>query len=114
MLIGSSCSPLSLSATLAGAAGATKAISFKLATLTDVHWSTSGDVLLMTVLGGLGTFWGPVVGAIVVVTLEDYLADSGLPIDMTIGAIFIVCILLFRRGIVGELQTALKWRPDPK
>ena len=71
-----------LSATLAGVAGATKAIAFKLATLTDVHWSTSGAVILMTVLGGLGTFWGPVVGAIVVVTLEDYLADFGLPIDM--------------------------------
>ncbi|MGZ5842938.1 MAG: branched-chain amino acid ABC transporter permease, partial [Xanthobacteraceae bacterium] len=96
-----------LSATLAGVAGATKAITFKLATLTDVHWSISGAVVLMTVLGGLGTFWGPVVGAIVVVTLEDYLADSGLPIDMTIGAIFIVCILLFRRGVVGELQAVL-------
>jgi branched-chain amino acid transport system permease protein len=96
-----------LSATLAGVAGATKAICFKLATLTDVHWSTSGAVILMTLLGGLGTFWGPVVGAVVVVTLDDYLADSGLPIEAVIGAIFILCILLFRRGIVGELQTLL-------
>jgi branched-chain amino acid transport system permease protein len=99
-----------LSATLAGVAGAAKAITFKLATLTDVHWSTSGSVILMTLLGGLGTFWGPVVGAIVVVTLEDYLADSGLPIEAVIGAIFILCILLFRRGVVGELQALLLHR----
>jgi branched-chain amino acid transport system permease protein len=96
-----------LSAALAGVAGATKAITFKLATLTDVHWSTSGTIILMTLLGGLGTLWGPVVGALVVVTLEDYLADAGLPIEAVIGAIFILCILLFRRGVVGELQALL-------
>jgi branched-chain amino acid transport system permease protein len=96
-----------LSATLAGVAGATKAIVFKLATLTDVHWSTSGSIILMTLLGGLGTLWGPVVGALIVVTLEDYLADAGLPIEAVIGAIFILCILLFRRGVVGELQALL-------
>jgi len=99
-----------LSATLAGVAGATKAITFKLATLTDVHWSTSGSIILMTLLGGLGTLWGPVVGALIVVTLEDYLADSGLPIEAVIGAIFILCILLFRHGVVGQLQALLSHR----
>ncbi|MDB5570952.1 MAG: putative branched-chain amino acid transporter, permease component [Hyphomicrobiales bacterium] len=93
-----------LSAALVGLAGANKAIAFKLATLTDVHWSTSGSVILMTLLGGLGTLLGPFVGALVVVTLENYLADSGLPIQAVIGGIFILCILLFRRGIVGEAQ----------
>jgi branched-chain amino acid transport system permease protein len=96
-----------LSAGLAGVAGATKAIAFKLATLTDVHWSTSGSVILMTLLGGLGTLWGPVVGALIVVTMEDYLADTGLPIQAVIGGIFILCILLFRRGVVGELQALI-------
>ena len=93
-----------LSAALVGLAGANKAIAFKLATLTDVHWSTSGSVILMTLLGGLGTLLGPFVGALMVVTLENYLADSGLPINAVIGGIFILCILLFRRGIVGEAQ----------
>ncbi len=96
-----------LSAALVGLAGANKAIAFKLATLTDVHWSTSGSVILMTLLGGLGTLLGPFVGALIVVTLENYLADSGLPIQAVIGAIFIACILLFRRGIVGEAQAWL-------
>lgn len=93
-----------LSAALAGLAGANKAIAFKLATLTDVHWTTSGSIILMTLLGGLGMLLGPFVGALVVVTLENYLADSGLPIQAVIGAIFTLCILLFRRGIVGEAQ----------
>ena len=96
-----------LSAALVGLAGANKAIAFKLATLTDVHWSTSGSVILMTLLGGLGTLLGPFVGALMVVTLENYLADSGLPINAVIGGIFILCILLFRRGIVGEAQAWL-------
>ena len=96
-----------LSATMAGLAGSTKAIAFKIVALTDVHWSTSGSVILMTLLGGLGTLFGPVVGAAVVVSMEDYLADSGLPINAVIGAIFILCILLFRRGIVGEIQQRL-------
>ena len=99
-----------LSAALAGLAGANKAIAFKLATLTDVHWTTSGSVILMTLLGGLGTLFGPIVGALVVVTLENYLADSGLPIQLVIGTIFILCILLFRRGIVGEAQAFLERR----
>ncbi len=93
-----------LSAALVGLAGANKAIAFKLATLTDVHWSTSGSVILMTLLGGLGTLLGPFVGALMVVTLENYLADSGLPVQAVIGGIFILCILLFRRGVVGEAQ----------
>ena len=97
-----------LSAALVGLAGANKAIAFKLATLTDVHWSTSGSVILMTLLGGLGTLLGLFVGALMVVTLENYLADSGLPINAVIGGIFILCILLFRRGIVGEAQAWLE------
>ena len=97
-----------LSAAVAGLAGANKAIAFKLATLVDVHWSTSGNVVLMTLLGGLGTLFGPVAGAIIFVTLENYLADSGLPVQLVIGAIFIGCILLFRRGVVGEIEHLMK------
>lgn len=97
-----------LSAAIAGLAGANKAIAFKLATLTDVHWTTSGSVILMTLLGGLGTLLGPFVGALITVTLENYLADSGLPIQAVIGAIFILCILLFRRGVVGEARVWLE------
>ena len=97
-----------LSAAIAGLAGANKAIAFKLATLVDVHWSTSGNVVLMTLLGGLGTLFGPVAGAIIFVTLENYLADSGLPVQLLIGAIFIGCIMLFRRGVVGEIEHLMK------
>jgi len=97
-----------LSAALAGLAGANKAIAFKLATLVDVHWTTSGNVVLMTLLGGLGTLFGPVAGAVVFVMLENYLADSGLPVQLVIGAIFILCILLFRRGVVGELERFIR------
>jgi branched-chain amino acid transport system permease protein len=97
-----------LSAAIAGLAGANKAIAFKLATLVDVHWTTSGNVVLMTLLGGLGTLFGPVAGAIIFVTLENYLADSGLPVQLVIGAIFIGCILLFRRGVVGEIENLFK------
>jgi branched-chain amino acid transport system permease protein len=96
-----------LSAAIAGLAGANKAIAFKLATLVDVHWSTSGNVVLMTLLGGLGTLFGPVAGAIFFVALENYLADSGLPVQLVIGAIVIGCILLFRRGLVGEIENLL-------
>ena len=98
-----------LSATLAGLAGSTKAVATHLATLTDVHWATSGDVLLMALLGGSETLFGPVVGAILVVTMSDYLAASGLPIPVVIGATFILCILLFRHGIVGEIQRLARW-----
>jgi branched-chain amino acid transport system permease protein len=97
-----------LSATLAGAAGATKALVFQLASLTDVHWSMSGEVVLMTLLGGLGTIFGPVVGAIVIIAMESYLADLGAWVTVVQGAIFVVCVLAFRRGIVGEIGHFLK------
>jgi len=92
-----------LSATLAGLAGATKAIVFQLASLTDVHWTMSGEVVLMTLLGGMGTIFGPVVGAFAIVGLESYLAGFGQWVTVITGSIFVVCVLAFRRGIVGEL-----------
>jgi branched-chain amino acid transport system permease protein len=92
-----------LSATLAGLAGATKAIVFQLASLTDVHWTMSGEVVLMTLLGGMGTIFGPVVGAFVITGLENYLAGFGEWVTVITGVIFVVCVLAFRRGIVGEL-----------
>ncbi len=92
-----------LSAALAGLAGATKTVVFQLASLTDAHWHTSGEVVLMTLLGGLGTVFGPVVGAFVVVGLQNQLADKvGSWVQVIMGAIFVVCVLAFRRGIVGE------------
>ena len=97
-----------MSAALAGLAGATKAIVFQLATLTDVSWQMSGEVVLMTLLGGMGTLFGPMVGAALVVTLQNYLAATNLPVTVVIGAIFVVCVLVFRRGIVGELSRVLK------
>jgi branched-chain amino acid transport system permease protein len=100
-----------LSAALSGLAGATKAIAFQFASLTDVHWITSGDVILMTLLGGVGTIFGPVVGAVVIVSLDEFLAESGLPIPPVIGTIFVLCILLFRRGIVGEVERLLRTEP---
>ena len=94
-----------LSATLAGLAGATKAVVFQLASLTDAHWHMSGEVVLMTLLGGLGTVLGPSVGALTIVSLEDLLADKvGSWVTVIMGGIFVVCVLLFRRGIVGELR----------
>jgi len=92
-----------LSAALSGLAGGTKALVLHFATLTDVHWHASGEVVLMTLLGGMGTIFGPVVGAFVVLTLRQYLAGFGGWVTVIIGAIFVVCVLLFRRGIVGEL-----------
>jgi branched-chain amino acid transport system permease protein len=97
-----------LSATLSGLAGGTKAIVFQLASLTDVHWTMSGEVVLMTLLGGLGTVFGPVVGAFVMVTLEHYLAQLGAWVTIVQGTIFVICVLTFRRGIVGELARILK------
>ena len=92
-----------LSAGLAGLAGATKTLVFKFATLTDAHWHTSGEVVLMTLLGGMGTVFGPVVGATVIVTLQNELADKvGSLVTVIMGAIFVICVLAFRRGIVGE------------
>jgi len=92
-----------LSATLSGLAGATKAIVFQLASLTDVHWTMSGEVVLMTLLGGMGTIFGPVVGALVIVGLQNYLAPLGQWVTVITGLIFVVCVLAFRRGIVGEI-----------
>ncbi len=97
-----------LSATLAGLAGATKAIVFQLASLTDVHWSMSGEVVLMTLLGGMGTVFGPVVGAAVIITMQNYLAQLGAWVTVVQGVIFVVCVLAFRRGLVGELGAWLK------
>ena len=97
-----------LSATLAGVAGATKAIVFQLASLTDVHWSMSGEVVLMTLVGGLGTVFGPVVGALTIITMENYLAQMGQWVTVIQGVVFVVVVLLFRRGIIGELANALK------
>jgi len=94
-----------LSAGLAGLAGAVNAIVFTFVTLTDVDWHTSGDVVLMTLLGGMGSIFGPVVGAFSIVTLESKLSDKvGSLVTVIIGAIFVICVLLFRRGIVGEVQ----------
>jgi branched-chain amino acid transport system permease protein len=98
-----------ISAALAGLAGATKTLVFQLASLTDVHWHLSGEVVLMTLLGGLGTVWGPAVGALTVVLLEDQLASTvGSWVTVIVGAVFVACVLLFRRGIVGEI-TRLRW-----
>lgn len=97
-----------LSTFLSGIAGGTKAIVFGIATLTDVHYSTSGEVVLTTLLGGLGTMFGPVVGAAVVVSMENYLAQFGDWVTVTQGAVFMVCVLAFRRGIVGEIAARLK------
>src|SRR5580698_317897 len=97
-----------LSATLAGLAGSLKALVFQLASLTDVHWTMSGDVLLMTLLGGLGTVFGPVVGAFAVVAMQNYLAPFGQWVLVIQGVIFVVCVLVFRRGIVGELAHFLR------
>ena len=99
-----------LSAGLAGLAGATKAIVFQLASLTDVHWSMSGEVVLMTLLGGLGTIFGPVVGAFTIVAMQNYLAELGAWVTIVQGIIFVVCVLAFRRGIVGEIEAWLQRR----
>ncbi len=97
-----------LSATLAGLAGSLNALVFQLASLTDVHWTMSGDVVLMTLLGGLGTVFGPVVGAFLVIAMQNYLAPFGQWVLVIQGAIFIACVLAFRRGIVGEIARLLR------
>jgi branched-chain amino acid transport system permease protein len=98
-----------LSAALAGLAGATKAIVGQNASLTDVGFAMSGEVVLMTLLGGMGTLYGPVVGAIVVVSMQNYLAQYGQWVTVIQGAVFVACVLMFRRGVVGEIASALKW-----
>jgi branched-chain amino acid transport system permease protein len=98
-----------ISAALAGMAGATKTLVFQLASLSDVHWHASGEVVLMTLLGGLGTILGPIVGAATIVSLQTQLADSvGSWVTVIMGVIFVICVLSFRRGIVGELQALIK------
>jgi branched-chain amino acid transport system permease protein len=97
-----------LSASLAGLAGGTKALVFQLASLTDAHWSMSGEVVLMTLLGGLGTIFGPVAGAVIIVTMENYLSQLGAWVSVVQGVIFVVCVLAFRRGVIGEIAHALK------
>jgi branched-chain amino acid transport system permease protein len=97
-----------LSAGLAGLAGSTKALVYHLGTLTDVYWNTSGEVILMVLIGGVGTTFGPIAGAVFLVALENYLAQLGSWVTVVEGAIFIVCVLAFRRGIFGELSRWLK------
>ncbi len=97
-----------ISGALAGTAGATKALVFQLASLTDVHWSMSGEVVLMTLLGGMGTLFGPVAGAAVIVTMQNYLAQLGAWVTIVQGVIFVVCVLAFRRGIIGEIANLIK------
>ena len=97
-----------LSAALSGLAGGTKALVFQLASLTDVHWTMSGEVVLMTLLGGLGTIFGPVAGALAVISLEHFLAPFGQWFTIIQGLIFVLCVLTFRRGIVGEIARLIK------
>ncbi|WP_036590677.1 branched-chain amino acid ABC transporter permease [Oceanospirillum maris] len=99
-----------ISAGLAGLAGSTKSLVFQLASLTDAHWHMSGEVILMTLLGGVGTIFGPIVGAATVVTLQNYLSQGPLSswVPVILGLIFVICVLLFRSGIVGEIQKFMK------
>jgi branched-chain amino acid transport system permease protein len=99
-----------LSATLSGVAGATKALVLQLASLTDVNWPMSGEVVLMTLVGGLGTIFGPVVGAFVILVMQFKLAPIGEWVLVIQGAIFVACVLLFRRGIIGEIAHKLRIR----
>ncbi|CAH2599997.1 Branched-chain amino acid ABC transporter permease [Rhodovastum atsumiense] len=97
-----------LSTFLAGIAGGTKALVFGIATLTDVHWSMHGEVVLMSLVGGLGTVFGPVMGALILTGMENYLAQFGSWVTVTQGVIFVVCVIAFRRGVIGELAAALR------
>ena len=97
-----------ISAGLSGLAGSMKALVFQSATLSDVHWHRSGTVVLMTLLGGMGTPMGPSVGALLVVALENYLARFGSWVTIITGGVFMACVLAFRRGIVGEIRALVK------
>jgi branched-chain amino acid transport system permease protein len=99
-----------LSATFAGVAGSSKALVFQLASLTDVDWPMSGEVILMTLVGGLGTLFGPVAGAFFMVTLENFLTTIGQWVFVVQGVIFVFCVLVLRRGMVGELAGLLRTR----
>jgi branched-chain amino acid transport system permease protein len=92
-----------LSGTLGGFAGALKVFVAQNASLTDVHWSMSGEIVLMTLVGGLGTVFGPVVGAFVIIAMQQYLAGFGQWVTVIQGVIFVVCVLTFRRGVIGEI-----------
>ena len=99
-----------MSATLAGLAGSTKALVFQLASLTDVYWTMSGEVVLMTLLGGMGTIFGPFVGAAVIITMQNYFAGFGAWVTILQGTIFVISVLLFREGIVGVIS---RWIRKP-
>jgi branched-chain amino acid transport system permease protein len=99
-----------LSTALAGLAGSTKAIVFQLASLTDVHWGMSGEVVLMTLVGGIGTILGPVVGAAIIVAMQNYLASIGEWVLVVQGIVFVVIVMAFRKGIVGEIADRMKRR----
>jgi branched-chain amino acid transport system permease protein len=99
-----------LSATIAGLAGATKALVIQIASLTDVYWPMSGEVVLMTLVGGLGTIFGPVVGAFAILSMQYKLAWLGQWVLVIPGVLFVVCVLLFRRGIIGEIANKLRIR----
>jgi branched-chain amino acid transport system permease protein len=103
-----------ISATLAGLAGATKSIIFQFASLTSAHWQTSGEVILMTLVGGLGTVFGPVVGAITVGALSHELSAFGSWVQVILGTIFVVCVMVFRRGIVGEFLRLISRKQSSK
>src|SRR5690606_9957375 len=92
-----------MSATLAGTAGATKALVFQLASLTDVHWAMSGEVVLMSLLGGMHTVFGPILGAAIIVTMQNYFAGLGAWVTVLQGTIFVIAVMLFREGIIGVL-----------
>jgi len=99
-----------ISSALAGLAGSTKTLVFQLASLTDVHWHMSGEVVLMTLLGGMGTIFGPLLGAGAIVTIQNYLSggEMGNYVSIIMGVIFVVCVLAFRNGIVGEINKVIK------
>lgn len=99
-----------MSAALTGLAGALKALLFQFATLADVAWQMSGEVILMALLGGIGTMAGPVVGSGILVGMQNFLATSGMPVTMVLGGTFMVCVLLFRRGVVGEILHLMERR----
>ena len=103
-----------ISAALSGLAGSLKVLVFQIATLTDVAWQMSGEVILMTLLGGVGTYLGPIIGAALVLTIQNYMASTSIPVSIFIGVAFIVCVMLFRKGIVGEIDAFLRrtWRKN--
>ncbi|KAA3634282.1 MAG: branched-chain amino acid ABC transporter permease [Proteobacteria bacterium] len=109
-VVGFKIAAFTISAAISGLAGATKSIVFQSATLTDVHWQMSGEVILMTLLGGMGTLFGPAVGAVVVVSLQNYFAGLGAWITILTGTIFVLCVLVFRHGIIGELNRLVATR----